>query len=80
MRTIPGKTFVVAIFIVFSLGVTLSGNAAQQDMSSLGTKYDVRILRDTWGVPHIFGKKDPMRLSAWPMRIPKTTSRPARSF
>ena len=58
MRTIPGKTFVVAIFIVFSLGVTLSGNAAQQDMSSLGTKYDVRILRDTWGVPHIFGKKD----------------------
>jgi acyl-homoserine-lactone acylase len=24
----------------------------------LGTKYDVRILRDTWGVPHIFGKRD----------------------
>lgn len=22
-------------------------------------KYDVRILRDTWGVPHIFGKTDP---------------------
>ncbi len=21
-------------------------------------KYDVRILRDTWGVPHVFGKKD----------------------
>lgn len=24
----------------------------------LGSKYDVRILRDTWGVPHIFGKRD----------------------
>ncbi len=23
-----------------------------------GDKYDVKILRDTWGVPHIFGKRD----------------------
>src|SRR6185295_11884240 len=22
-------------------------------------RYDVRILRDTWGVPHVFGKTDP---------------------
>jgi acyl-homoserine-lactone acylase len=26
---------------------------------ALGAKYDVHILRDTWGVPHIFGKTDP---------------------
>ena len=25
---------------------------------ALGDQYDVRILRDTWGVPHIFGKTD----------------------
>ncbi len=25
---------------------------------SLGDEYDVKILRDTWGVPHIFGKTD----------------------
>jgi len=30
--------------------------AAYQD---LGKQYDVHILRDTWGVPHIFGKSDP---------------------
>ena len=24
----------------------------------LGEKYDVRILRDTWGVPHVYGKTD----------------------
>lgn len=24
----------------------------------LGEKYDVRIVRDTWGIPHIYGKRD----------------------
>jgi len=28
------------------------------DYLSLGDQYDVKILRDTWGVPHIFGKTD----------------------
>ena len=23
-----------------------------------GARYDVRILRDSWGVPHIYGKRD----------------------
>ncbi len=28
------------------------------ELESLGTQYDVTILRDTWGVPHIFGRSD----------------------
>ena len=28
------------------------------DDSLLSTKYDVEILRDTWGVPHIYGVTD----------------------
>ena len=27
-------------------------------LAERGAKYDVHILRDTWGVPHIFGKSD----------------------
>jgi acyl-homoserine-lactone acylase len=31
------------------------------DLARLGSarRYDVRILRDTWGVPHVYGKTDP---------------------
>ena len=28
------------------------------DLRDLGAQYDVRILRDTWGVPHVFGQTD----------------------
>lgn len=42
--------------------VTLSGcQPPKQDYASFlpaPGKYDVRILRDTWGVPHIYGKSD----------------------
>lgn len=41
-----------AATIFFPISVDLS---AYQD---LGDNYDVRILRDTWGVPHIFGVTD----------------------
>lgn len=27
-------------------------------LESLGSQYDVKILRDTWGVPHIYGRSD----------------------
>lgn len=44
-----------------ALGVLLSSYAAHERLKryipSPG-KYDVRILRDTWGVPHVFGKRD----------------------
>jgi len=39
-------------------GKALSSQQSQNDFQELGKKYDVRILRDTWGVPHIFGKRD----------------------
>ena len=35
-----------------------SKSPTQEITSSRNSKYDVRILRDTWGVPHIFGKTD----------------------
>lgn len=35
-----------------------SGSPRFTDQSKLKEKYKVRILRDTWGVPHIYGKKD----------------------
>jgi acyl-homoserine-lactone acylase len=54
--------------IVITLLVILVGMAAftfwpqSLDLGYLakaGESYEVRILRDTWGVPHIFGKTDP---------------------
>ena len=44
---------VAVTFIFMPQQVNLS---AYQD---LGVQFDVHILRDTWGVPHIFGKTDP---------------------
>ena len=34
------------------------GEATPAFSKSLAKKYNVKILRDTWGVPHIYGKKD----------------------
>lgn len=51
---------VLAPFIALALAV-LSGCRAQEDLAQFippAGKYDVRILRDNWGVPHIFGKRD----------------------
>jgi penicillin amidase/acyl-homoserine-lactone acylase len=48
----------VISIIILSLIVTCPVNAAKPDPSLTAAKYAVRILRDTWGVPHIFGKKD----------------------
>ena len=48
----------VISIIILSLALACTVNAAQPDPSLTAAKYDVRILRDTWGVPHIFGKKD----------------------
>ncbi|MBN1347327.1 MAG: acylase [Phycisphaerae bacterium] len=49
----------------FLLGVVLTACMCLAEEASKGTdlippkgKYDVRILRDTWGVPHIHGKTD----------------------
>jgi len=58
MKTRSSKFVAIAVFIFFFLMAAIPGNAAQPDFSGLGEKYDVRILRDTWGVPHIFGRTD----------------------
>ena len=42
---------VLTILIITSFSLGLSNNL-------LSTKYDVEILRDSWGVPHIYGVTD----------------------
>jgi penicillin amidase/acyl-homoserine-lactone acylase len=39
-------------------GIWATSGADPDDLIPPAGKYDVRILRDTWGVPHIFGKTD----------------------
>ncbi len=54
---ISAKTFWVCVLPFFLLGC----HVETQDYTSFipdPDKYDVRILRDTWGVPHIFGVRD----------------------
>ena len=44
------KIFILLLNIVLAISDT--------SYSELGSKYDVEILRDTWGVPHIYGVTD----------------------
>lgn len=50
------KPYFAAVCIL--LLTTLSVAPFAMAENSLADQYDVRILRDTWGVPHIFGKTD----------------------
>lgn len=52
------KAIALVAIIALTLIDALPGYTAQQDLSGLRAKYDVSILRDAWGVPHIFGKQD----------------------
>jgi penicillin amidase/acyl-homoserine-lactone acylase len=47
----------IAAFVVFLKPVIVPAFDGA-DYLKLGEKYDVRILRDTYGVPHIYGKRD----------------------
>jgi penicillin amidase/acyl-homoserine-lactone acylase len=47
----------IAVFVVF-LSPTIVAPFDGAPFLKLGEKYDVRILRDTYGVPHIYGKTD----------------------
>ena len=53
---------IVAIFLVLLLAaaayVFWPESANLEDLATSGAAYDVRILRDEWGVPHIFGQTD----------------------
>ncbi len=46
------------LILMLVLAACGPGGGVDQGMSRLGEKYDVRILRDSYGVPHVFGKKD----------------------
>lgn len=50
--------FALAIILVFAFTDGLQEQSWARDISKLRGSYDVRILRDTWGVPHIFGAKN----------------------
>lgn len=53
-----------ALFVVAALGAgiytwdPLPKNPKAEDLSAAAATYDVEIIRDNWGVPHIFGKTD----------------------
>src|SRR5260221_5651125 len=54
--------FVAAVATVLVLAVVFGSvgppRPRQQGLAAAGAKYQVSVLRDTWGVPHVFGKTD----------------------
>ena len=55
------KKILIGFVIVFVLAATYVFYPVSEDLSSLkdrAANYDVTILRDTYGVPHIFGHTD----------------------
>jgi acyl-homoserine-lactone acylase len=62
-RPRPLRLLLTLVVVLLGLSVALSGGRppAHPSFAKLippAGKYDVRILRDTWGVPHVFGKTD----------------------
>jgi len=49
---------VVIIFLIGFIFFVPRDHVDLDTFSDLGKKYDVEILRDKWGVPHVFGKTD----------------------
>lgn len=47
-----------ALAVLALAGCPLSSQESPEKYRPVAGKYDVRILRDTWGVPHVFGKRD----------------------
>ena len=64
MRLLKYAAILVAVIILGLAGVIVSDRLAQPsppDPAALiakASRYDVRIRRDSWGVPHILGKTD----------------------
>lgn len=58
MKTKQSKYQAAIFIIVLGLVTAYPAIAGQTDPSLLAAKYDVKILRDKWGIPHIFGKND----------------------
>lgn len=58
MKSIRSAFIVSALIPVILLAFCSKDGGKTRDLTRLGEKYSVSILRDSWGVPHIFGKKD----------------------
>jgi acyl-homoserine-lactone acylase len=61
LRRIPWKwvLILVAVTVIVAAGYVFWPESVDlSDLADVGAKYDVRILRDTWGVPHVFGQTD----------------------
>ncbi|HSR29550.1 MAG TPA: penicillin acylase family protein, partial [Anaerolineae bacterium] len=56
------KRIAIAVLLVLlgtSIWLFWPESANLDNLSSAGAAYDARVLRDEWGVPHIFGQTDP---------------------
>src|SRR5262245_29117567 len=53
MRKFIGLVVIVLLLIGGFVAYSYASEPSLSDYKSLGQKYDVKILRDTWGVPHI---------------------------
>lgn len=61
VRIFQGLTIILAVFLLISavwLYDPLPENPNYATLSAEAANYDAEIIRDNWGVPHIFGKRD----------------------
>lgn len=59
MRRIAIATTMFSVAVVAAVYATAPKGPSPASFSHLAGDYDVRILRDAYGVPHVFGKTDP---------------------
>jgi len=61
LKKLPWRNILIGLLILIALAALYIFWPESHDLSRLGqttTTYNVTILRDTWGVPHIFGHTD----------------------
>lgn len=62
LKLLPWRRIVLTLAVLLGLAAAFLFWPVREDLSALaavGARYDARILRDSWGVPHIFGQTDP---------------------
>src|SRR5206468_6280965 len=53
--------FAAAVATLLALTVVLApgpSSGPRRELAAVGSRYHVKVLRDTWGVPHVFGQRD----------------------
>jgi hypothetical protein len=73
-RLVPGACTALLLALLTGCGASMP---ARETMIPPADKYDVNILRDTWGVPISSASVTPMSPTASPTPTAKTTSRPS---